>query len=340
MRQHPFFEQQVRAMIDLAEQRLSLFYRDIDNYKEIIVNNSPYLEDYAKKNLEKILFTGAISLKIMNALLKDEKNNVLGTMDFMWDCLIKSRIFISTFQTISIPGLNDLTHRLDSEVLKDHIAAGTFQNIFAPPSALLQTYREALLSIDVEKNGVERRGSGFIVQRDKNSLSFVVTCLHNVDPSENIRISCIRTSSGRDINISEPIPIKHLDLCLFMIVDHAPDVAFRLKQFPNVFDEVYTIGYPNIPGTQPVLVGHRGEINALTDSYLQTSPLIIISNLVSPGSSGCPVLSNYGRCVGMTISSPEGITEGGMQINFSAALPAVEIWKYICILESQVNFGG
>ena len=92
-----------------------------------------------------------------------------------------------------------------------------------------------------------------------------------------------------------------------------------------MFDEVYTLGYPNVPGAMPVLMGHRGEVNAVADLYLQKSPAIIISNLVAPGSSGCPVITADGRCVGMTISWLEGEADGGARTRFSAALPAASI---------------
>ena len=75
----------------------------------------------------------------------------------------------------------------------------------------------------------------------------------------------------------------------------------------------------------PVLTGHRGEVNAIADLYVQRSPAIIISNLVAPGSSGGPVLTVDGRCVGMTIRWLEGEMEDGEKTRFSAALPALAI---------------
>ena len=104
----------------------------------------------------------------------------------------------------------------------------------------------------------------------------------------------------------------------------------------EVFDDVYTLGFPKVPGSQSILLGHRGEVNAITDHYLQRCRLLVISNLVSPGSSGGPVLDRYGRCVGMTVDWLEG-EWAGEKARFSAALPAREIME--TLREAQASRG-
>ena len=108
----------------------------------------------------------------------------------------------------------------------------------------------------------------------------------------------------------------------------AHDVAgpcFALSDLVEVFDEVFTLGFPMVPRAESVLVGHRGEMNGRAKLYIEQCPALLISNLVSPGSSGGPALTRDGHCVGMTINWLEG--EWGRQeklekMRFSAALPA------------------
>lgn len=54
---------------------------------------------------------------------------------------------------------------------------------------------------------------------------------------------------------------------------------------------------------------------------MEKDEVLIISNLVAPGSSGGPVLDRAGRCVGMTIQWLEGEYEGAGYSKFSAAMP-------------------
>jgi S1-C subfamily serine protease len=94
-----------------------------------------------------------------------------------------------------------------------------------------------------------------------------------------------------------------------------------LRDDLEVFDEVYTLGFPHVPCAISHAVGHRGEVNGFANLFLGGSDIILISNLVSPGNSGGPVLDRDGFCVGMSIKWLEGEWDGE-KARFSAALPA------------------
>lgn len=89
------------------------------------------------------------------------------------------------------------------------------------------------------------------------------------------------------------------------------------------------MGYPTTPNvlTSPLMV-HRGEINASVQSYLQPGSFILISNPVSPGSSGGPVMNIYGEVVGLVSSAFEEKTDYGI-ISIQAALKSNQVSNFI-----------
>ena len=95
------------------------------------------------------------------------------------------------------------------------------------------------------------------------------------------------------------------------------------NEFPYL-DKVFTLGFPNIPLAEAGVVGHLGEVNGFVKVIEETTELILISNLVSPGSSGGPVINRYGLCVGMSTNWLEGEWQG-QKARFSRAIPAGDI---------------
>lgn len=108
-----------------------------------------------------------------------------------------------------------------------------------------------------------------------------------------------------------------------LAVLHTDKVPNDIKSFelndPNVLDDVLTMGYPPIPGLNPVLISEKasvasyvkgrqksstGQIVAQTDSYLSKLDFFIISARVKGGNSGCPVISNDGYVVGTVFQIP------------------------------------
>ncbi len=325
MRPHPYLDPPTAAMIRLAEQRLRLMFNEPSEYHSLIAKGLSFRHRPNSTEKLKLSEPGYFSLELFEALICGGESYKTGPLNFIWQRLVAARIVLPAFG--HMPGAF-VDHAIDTPTLLEHLRGDTFQNLFAPPAALADRYSGALLAIDVLKDGELYRGSGFIAQTIHEGTPFVVTCRHNLDPAAGIEMQTITTASGQTVVTGEPIFSDRYDLCLLPLVDSVPAPTFRFSSSVAMFDEVYTLGYPNLPGALPVLMGHRGEVNAVADLYLQKSPAIIISNLVAPGSSGCPVLLCDGRCVGMTISWLEGEGDGGAKTRFSAALPAEKILEF------------
>lgn len=241
----------------------------------------------------------------------------------IWDALVRARIFIRQFRE----GRGDAMladHLIDVHRLLEHLQDGTFANLFYSPHKLHERYSPAVVAIDVKTaQGDLKRGSGFIVKVDDTSSRWIVTCLHNVEPGA-VKVEAFTSGTGRAIEVGEPLLSEGYDVAFFPTRTDIQSTPLVLRDTGTIFDEVFSLGYPAVPRSESVLLGHRGEINARLNVIVDRHPAIIISNLVSPGSSGGPVLDREGRCVGMSIRWLEGEWDGE-RARFSAALPATII---------------
>lgn len=271
-----------------------------------------------------------ISYPTFQAIMCGGKSYDLMLVLELWTALVAAGIFIESYR--ASPGqLAFADHSIEPLLLWNHLHDQTFENIFYPASYLHERYSPATVSVDVVlRNGDESRGSGFII-RDAKARQWVLTCKHNIDPKAGIEVRQISTAKGDRVSVGSPKLSQSFDVALYPIPAAPECVPFRLHDLGAVFDEVYTLGYPKIPGAVPGLLGHRGEVNGRTELYLERSPALIISNLVSPGSSGGPVVDRYGRCLGMTIRWLEADWQDE-RARFSAALPASTILAEIDLL--------
>ena len=275
------------------------------------------------QNLEQrltLLKNGWISQAVFIAMVCGGESFSSGPLQFMWQRLIDEDVFVDMMSGVA-PGAY-VSHQIASERLVQLLAAEALPNIFRSPSALAETYSASILAVDVVKSGQEFRGSGFIL--NARGQHFVVTCKHNVDPGDDIESVKISDTQGRSIEIGGFTLHPSLDVAWSPLPSRHTGPTFCPGPASEMFDEVFTLGYPMIPGGLATLVGHRGEVNGYVDLYLAKTGAILVSNLVSPGNSGCPVIRKDGLCVGMTIRWAEG-EYGADKARFSCALPIADI---------------
>jgi hypothetical protein len=280
-------------------------------------------DQHETKKIELTRSLGLFSFELFRAMVVGGESYKPLLISILWDRLLDAGLMLQSLPLIPGGGTPLVTHQISEKALAEHLNDGTFANLFASPSRLPQTYAQAVVSIDVMKKDVLHRGTGFVVEADQRQ--FLMTCKHNVDPADGLAIKKITSTSGDGIETGDFVLSERYDIAVGPLKTNVAKRAFVLSDKVDVFDEVFTLGYPLVPRAEPLLLCHRGEMNGHANLYVEKCPALIISNLVSPGSSGGPVLIRDGHCVGMTINWLEGEKQGeeGLErMRFSAALPA------------------
>lgn len=319
----PVPESILASQVAVAAERLALFLSDPDTFRDLIAKG---LVRHGSRNPSEkadVAKMGMFSAELLQATICAGEEDRMDGIDFVWTRLIEARI-VSKFFAYMPTAFAD--HMIDRYLLATHLRDDTFKNLFAPASSLVSRYAASILAIDVERLGVPMRGSGFILLVDGHPM--IITCRHNVDPAEEIAITSITNGDGIALAVPNFACHDRFDLAVGVLGSGVMPPYFRSEQRMSVFDETFTIGYPDVPLARSSLVGHRGEINGFAEIYLNKCPVVLISNLVSPGSSGCPVLLRDGHIAGMTIQWLEAEYGKGVA-RFSAALPAEQIVAFV-----------
>ena len=278
-------------------------------------------DEHAENKIELTRSLGMFSIELFQAMICGGTSFKPMYVSVMWDRLFAAGVVFKAMAAMK--GIPFADHQIDEVRLLMHLRDATFANLFASPARLPERYKNAVVAVDVAKGGDRFRGTGFVVMNRKRP--YFVSCKHNVDPSESIVVNTVTSASGQVLRLG-PIKLSdRYDIATAALDSSIEGPCFALSEAVETFDEVFTLGYPYVPRAEPLLLGHRGEVNGRTNLYVEKCPALIISNLVSPGSSGGPVLSRDGHCVGMTINWLEGEWAEGekeTKMRFSAALPA------------------
>lgn len=290
-----------------ARVRAGLRFNGPDKYEENKIGITKHL--------------GLFSLELFQAMICGGEQFKPRYVAILWDRLLDAGIVMKAMAVSK--GTPFADHQINDPLLLWHLRDDTFANLFASPARLLERYAHAVAALDVVTNGDQSKGTGFVVQHA--GKHFFVTCKHNVDPADGVAVERVISASGKALQLGEMRLSDRYDIAVAPLACPISGPCFALSDIVEVFDEVFTLGYPLVPRAEPMLLGHRGEMNGRANLYIDKCPALIISNLVSPGSSGGPVLTRDGRCVGMTFSWLErewGESEKQETMRFSAALPA------------------
>lgn len=126
--------------------------------------------------------------------------------------------------------------------------------------------------------------------------------------------------------------------------------AFEFKN-PYVLEDVLTMGYPPVPGLNPILISETakvasyvhgrqkasvGQIVAEVGSYMSELDFFVITARVKGGNSGSPVINNEGYVVGTVFQIPfdsQGGSDGGRYdiMGYGVCLPS----KYVIDLRKN-----
>ena len=278
-------------------------------------------DPYVENKIEQTRSMGLFSLELFQAMICGGASFKPMYVSIVWGRLLAAGVVFKALAAVR--GLPFADHHIDEARLSLHLRDGTFPNLFASPACLLDRHKHALAAVDVNKGGDQSRGTGFVAMHWQRQC--FVTCKHNVDPAEGVAVEGITSSFGETLHLGPFKLSRAYDIATARLAYSFEGPCFAFSDLVEVCDEVFTLGYPYVPRAESMLLGHRGEMNGRANLYAEKCPALIISNLVSPGSSGGPVLTRDGHCVGMTIDWLEGEwgdTEKLEKMRFSAALPA------------------
>jgi hypothetical protein len=309
-----YFEQ-----FELIERRFRLLFDNPEEFYRILEAGMRFTNVQHIDNKIALVRQNFFSLELLQALICGGASYKTGPVNYIWKHMKEAQIFLDSLGSTPSAFID---HSLVTAALRVHLDCDTFQNILRPPSSLAARYQNAIVAVDVlNRDGDPNRGTGFVIAWENQQ--FVLTCKHNVDHDLGITLQSMTTASSTALCIGAPQFFGDVDICAFPLEQHVDGPVFRLSDMVEMFDDVYTLGYPHVPGARSEVLGHRGEVNGNADMFLSGSSLMIISNLISPGSSGCPVLLSNGFCVGMSVRWLEGRygADGDERARFSAALP-------------------
>lgn len=290
--------------IRLAEHWFGVRYTDSEAFIERLRAGISFgqRDPYAENRIECSRHLGMFSFELFRAMMCGGETFHPTIILILWERLLASGAIIKTFMPTQ--GVAFADHQIIEPILLGHLQDDSFANLFAPPSRLPDRYASAIAAVDVAKDGDLFCGTGFVVRHQEKQI--FVTAKHNVDPVLGTEVAAVRSQSGEEIALGDWSLSSCFDIACAPVTRKITGPCFALSDMVDLFDDVFTFGYPLVPRAESLLLGHRGEVNGRAHLYMERCPALIISNLVSPGSSGGPVLTRDGRCVGMTINWLEG----------------------------------
>lgn len=204
-------------------------------------------------------------------------------------------------------------------------------------------FRDSIRVIEVKDNNSDEIniGTGFAILYDYEKQYFI-TAGHCLPKESEIRIKIFL---GFQDGYAYPENIyRHSDDNVDLaILEFSNKVALSHKFFqlesPNLLDKILVCGFPPIPGTtDSVLVSSTGEITAIANTYFHKYDQIYVNANVKGGSSGSPIINEYGSVVGIIIESARDSKNNELQdeLRFGTGLTSELLFE---ILES-VNKDG
>ena len=196
------------------------------------------------------------------------------------------------------------------------------------------------------KKGDEDMGTCFYIGNN-----MFVTAAHCIEDLSSFNVLSPDNSPLELIEVWYAKDESHDDFDLAVI--RVNEVTIPMKAFemddPIVLDQILTMGYPLIPGLNPILISETasvasyvkgrqistlGQIVACVGSYMSKLDFFVISARVKGGNSGCPVINPEGKVIGVVTQIPfdnQGGSDTGRYdiMGYGVCLPSKYIHRLI-----------
>ena len=315
---------------------------------EIVSSEEQYLEfleRYFKKESERGAFTKATPISILRQgnftdydfsgflfmLIEGQSHFTAPAVAAFLARLIDAGVVIDNY-VVGLDQSSGITrYHWGRTNLSANVRLNAIDNIMYGSYYLPIKYKPSIPAVIVRKEGDEFIGTAFLTSNFTDGRQkVIITAKHNVDPEQGVDFLRYEFQSGAGVKNLRDEWILHdeLDIALMPVESDSNIPVIYFNDDLAVLCQVVSLGYPSVStANSPFLLAHSGEINGIITNYEGTD-LAIISNLVSPGSSGGPVLDKRGLCVGMVISSLERQFLSGNS-SFNAALPSKYLSDFV-----------
>ncbi len=252
---------------------------------------------------------------------------------------ISSSVLITLLEQLEYHGLvtknwygnNGPEYLIQQGMFQAHRRARIVDYVVFGINYLLEDIRNSVPAINIRRPDQDINcGTGSLISVVDGFM--LLTNRHIV---ENNEIVSIQAGSLTYDVLNDPILCETDDLALVPV--NRPNGTSVLSMTPDlpILSSVISIGYPRIPtAAAQYALAHRGEINgAITDR--NGREFITISNLVSPGNSGGPILNEKGEIVGVVTQSAFGESRtasaaaGTYSSTYHLAIPPSVIIQFI-----------
>ena len=234
----------------------------------------------------------------------------------------KSEVFVGSNKYIGI----DVRGGRSKEALADNVFDCKYKGF----SYVRDLYFDAVRPI-VGINKKDDPDSGTVFKVSSNVYATAKHCV------ADLKYFNVLDAKEKPIKLKEVALSENKDLDIALIVTEVPLSGrdFHLTE-PHMLEDVLVMGYPPISGMLPVLISEKGQMVAAmkctigtnvgeTKDYLRNLDCFLISARVKGGSSGSPVINEFGEVCGIVVSLPNDIKNPDRidLMGYGACLPSV-----------------
>lgn len=217
---------------------------------------------------------------------------------------------------------------LNTALLSSYHKSGTLGAASFGHRYLIDQLDKSIAEITIQDEfGDQYTGSGVVVSLTPDLVPSprILTCKHNLYSPDGEPYQIIAIKIGGET--FDPVNIfvcSRIDACCVVLDRKGETLALPIGK-PHVLLPIITAGFPRIKMTQASpLLFHSGEINGIVGEQAAGTLEMVISCNVAPGTSGGPVLSEYGEVIGLVHERVETASITGMA-NYGMAIPVMQI---------------